>query len=125
MSRNVDDASKRKRRTDDVLKSYDSCAVGSELIECMSRFGTDLPRLHLEPAPLSLDATSDDIACPLCLRIAAPHGLLAEEADFDDHYSPGTILISSFVWLFDCRWSTIAVGPTPMAVLQSNASSET
>jgi len=55
----------------------------SELIECMSRFCTDLLRVPLEPAALSIDATSNPLSSPLFLRIAAPRALTADDVGLD------------------------------------------
>jgi len=55
----------------------------NELIGCVSRFRVDLLRAPLEPAPLSIDATSEAFASPLSLQIAAPHALTSDGVTFE------------------------------------------
>jgi len=74
-------SSKRTRRRN--LFDAPSNGPPSELMGCVSRFRVDLLRAPLEPAPLSLDATSEAITCPLSLRIAAPRALTARDVTFD------------------------------------------
>jgi len=70
------------KRTRLVVASSDESAAETlcngplnELIGCVSRFRVDLLRAPLEPAPLSIDATSEAVASPLSLQIAAPRAL--------------------------------------------------
>jgi len=78
------------KRTRLVVASSDESAAETlcngplnELIGCVSRFRVDLLRAPLEPAPLSIDATSEAFASPLSLQIAAPHALTSDGVTFE------------------------------------------
>jgi len=78
------------KRTRLVVASSDESAAETpcngplnELIGCVSRFRVDLLRAPLEPAPLSIDATSEAVASPLSLQIAAPHALTSDGVTFE------------------------------------------
>jgi hypothetical protein len=84
-------ASKRARANGAVgastasVKSEATPCIGphSDLSGCVSRFSIDLLRGPLENAPFLLDATSEDAASPLSLRVAAPRRLTAADVSLD------------------------------------------
>ena len=78
------------KRTRLVVASSDASAAGTlcngplhELIGCVSRFRVDVLRAPLEPAPLSVDAASEDFTSPLFLQIAEPSALMSHDVTFE------------------------------------------
>jgi len=73
----------RRNFTDASSDASGNSAAETLLTGCVSSFLDDLLRAPLEPAPLSLEATIDEFACPLSSRIAAPRALTADDVTFD------------------------------------------